>query len=353
MFMGKNLIVSALLILFLLLSTLILTNQGKGKAINAEATPVWLSFVSFSQWPGATTPTPGSPLPEIATCFDRDGLRMLVRGEQPKQLHTENLPLPENIIVDARSAVWTHVDNYPVVLEGGPNVCFSGGTVVGEYPYDTDWETMHSTSALIFRTTGNTMVENIRVHNYGDGITFSRGDPSYSFQVIGAHLSHIRDDCVENDYMYTGLIEDSLLDGCYTAFSAQSHGSSGDNRGSQNIWTIQNSLIRLEPMEKVYNDRGLIPGHGPFFKWDKDADKAPRLSLHNNIFRVDQPSNSGSGLAVPAGKLVSCSNNIVVWLGEGAYPDSLPEIFNGRPCFTITTDASVWDRAVQSWLERH
>jgi hypothetical protein len=40
-------------------------------------------------------------------------------------------------------------------------------------------------------------------------------------------------------------------------------------------------------------------------------------------------------------------------LGEGDYPDSLPEMFNGRRCFTITTDQAVWDEAVQDWLERH
>jgi hypothetical protein len=245
------------------------------------------------------------------------------------------------------------VGDYPVVLEGGPDICLSGGTIWGEYPYSTDWETMHNTTGFTFRTTGITTVEYIRVHNYGDGITFSRGVPSYSFHIIGAHMTHIRDDCVQNDYMYSGLIEDSLFDGCYTAFSAQAHDSSGHNDGSQNIWAIRNSLIRLEPMEKVYKDQGLIPGHGAFFKWDRDDDNSPQLSLHNNIFRVDQPSNSSNGLGLPEGKLVSCSNNTVVWLGDGAYPDTLPETFNGQQCFTITTDKTVWDNAVQNWMIQH
>ena len=291
--------------------------------------------------------------PESSTCFDSIAPVITISGEQSEQYHTGSHPLPENVSVDARTATWIHVDDYPVVLEGGPNICFSGGTVRGEYPYSTDWDIMHNTSGFILRTTGKTTVENIRVHNYGDGIAFSRGNPSYSFHVIGAHMTHIRDDCVENDYMYSGLIEDSLFDGCYTAFSARVQSSSGDNDGSQNVWTISNSLIRLEPMEKVYKDRGLIPGHGPFFKWNEDDNKSPRLSLQNNVFRADQPSNSSNGLGLPEGKLVSCSNNIVVWLGDGAYPDTLPETFNGQPCFTITTDKTVWDNAVQSWMNRH
>ena len=105
-------------------------------------------------------------------------------------------------------------------------------------------------------------------------------------------------------------------------------------------------------MEKVYNDQGLIPGHGAFFKWGSDG-TSPKLALHNNIFRVDQPSNSSNGLGIPDGKLESCSNNVVVWLGEGDFPDPLPETFRGQPCFTITTDPTVWDGAVQQWKLHH
>jgi hypothetical protein len=312
-----------------------------------------LPVMNNDQIPQSAGPAADSSGTEVSTCFDGSGPVITISGEQPRQYRTEIFPLPENAFVYAQNASWIHVDDYPVVLEGGPNICFSGGAVRGEYPYSTDWETMHDTSAFTFRTTGKTTVENIRVHNYGDGITFSRGHPGYSFQVIGVYMTHIRDDCVQNDYMYSGLVEDSLFDGCYTAFSAQSHGLSGDNDGSQNVWAIRDSLIRLEPMEKVYKDRGLIPGHGPFFKWNMDDDNSPQLSLHDNIFRVDQPSNGINGLGIPAGKLVDCSNNIVVWLGEGAYPGSLPETFDGSSCFTITTDKSVWDNAVQDWMDRH
>lgn len=309
-----------------------------------------------AQQPESTPPAPieeadAQPIPSI--CLDGKEPFIVLSGEQTTQYRTKNRPIPEGASVDARTASWTHVDDYPVVLEGGPDICFSGGTVTGEYPYSTDWDTMHDTSAFTFRTTGRTTVENIRVHNYGDGITFSRGDPSYSFHITGAYFSHIRDDCVQNDYMYSGLIEDSLFDGCYTAFSAQSHASIEDNDGSQNVVDIRNSLIRLEPMEKVYNDKGLIPGHGPFFKWNNSDNKSPGLSLHDNIFRVDQLSNSINGLGIPEGKLVSCSNNVAVWLGEGAYPDTLPETFDGTPCFTVTNDITIWEDAVQSWLERH
>ena len=277
---------------------------------------------------------------------------VLINGPQDDQYRSKSSPLPEGAVVDARSAVWQHVHDYPVVVEGGPDTCFMGGKVYGEYLYSATWKRMHDTTGFTFRTSGKTTVENVRVHNYGDGISFSRGGSRESFHITGVWMTHIRDDCVQNDYMYAGVVEDSLLDGCYTAFSAQPHEGAEVSDGSSNVWTIERSLIRLEPMEKVYNDQGLIPGHGAFFKWGSDG-ISPKLALHDNLFRVDQPSNSNSGLGVPDGKLVSCSNNVVVWLGEGDFPNPLPETFEGQPCFTITTDRTVWDSAVQQWKLYH
>jgi hypothetical protein len=45
--------------------------------------------------------------------------------------------------------------------------------------------------------------------------------------------------------------------------------------------------------------------------------------------------------------LVGCSNNVMVWLGGGDYPTTLPD------CFTVTSDRSVWDTAVQAWKAQH
>jgi hypothetical protein len=52
-------------------------------------------------------------------------------------------------------------------------------------------------------------------------------------------------------------------------------------------------------------------------------------------------------MGVPTSHLTSCSNNVMVWLGQGSYPTALPS------CFTVTRDRSVWDRAVAEWKARH
>ena len=58
-------------------------------------------------------------------------------------------------------------------------------------------------------------------------------------------------------------------------------------------------------------------------------------------------------MAPPPGKLAACENNIMVWLGAGPFPEPLPTTFNGKPCFTVTTDKRVWDNAVAQWKATH
>ncbi len=155
--------------------------------------------------------------------------------------------------------------------------------------------------------------------------------------------------------MQGGLIDNSLFDGCYVAFSARS-GRKGDQDGSNNVWTIQNSLIRLEPMPGAHNEgpRRQQPGHKGWFKWK--TEKGPKVALYNNVFIAEQPSNMadrGAGIppllksGVAQMDIVDCKDNIMVWLGEGEYPYHLAD------CFTVTKDRSIWERAKQDWIDRH
>jgi hypothetical protein len=258
--------------------------------------------------------------------------------EGPQAEQYKNRTVAANTTIDARSASWVGIDDYPVRIRGGENVCWFGGVIEGTYSDATTWDRMHDTAALSIESP-NYSVLGVRAHNYGDGINIT--DDARDFLISGIHLTFIRDDCIENDKLYSGTVENSLLDGCYTAISARRHSGDAISNGTGNDFTIRNSLIRLQPMPTVY--KGTAPGHGGLFKWDSIS---PQLHLHNNVFRVDQLPNGGN-LGVPDGFLASCSNNVVVWLGAGDYPDPLPS------CFTITTDVSVWNGAVASWASRN
>ena len=170
-------------------------------------------------------------------------------------------------------------------------------------------------------------MEDVRIHNYGDGIRLL--DEARDARIIDVHLSFIRDDCVENDDLHGAVVRDSLLDGCYVAFSARPWQDDFEGTGADERGIVEDSLVRLQPMPTVY--RGPTPGHGGFFKWDR-AGRSPRLVLRDNVFRADQDSNHTT-MGIPPG--ADCEGNTMVWLGEGPDPADLPA------CFDLTTDVAV------------
>lgn len=284
-----------------------------------------------------TTPLAAHTLDRAVQCLADRSPDELVRGYQTDRYTSD---IPDDGAVDALGALWLQTDNWPVSFEGGAGGCWLGGEIIGTYPQSTAWSTFHHTGGLNF-TNRDFTIDGLRVHNIGDGIRARAG--ASDFDITGVHLSFIHDDCIENDQLYSGVIEDSLLDGCYVAFSARP--SSGDSvDGADNTETIRHNVVRLQPMPTVY--KGKAPGNGGFFKWDDDGHRAPKLVVEDNVFRVDQKPNHQT-LGLPEGYKVKCSNNVVVWLGKGRYPDKLPK------CFRITRDRGVWDRAVAAWHAAH
>ena len=139
-----------------------------------------------------------------------------------------------------------------------------------------------------------------------------------------------------------------MFDGCYVGISTRPSSSNTTSDGRSNTLTMENSLLRLQPMPTVY--KGPAPGHGGFFKWD-DTQRSPKLNLRGNVFRVDQTPNHGS-LGLPAGYNVSCSGNTIVWLGGGAFPEEAS--WKAKcPDTVILTDGAYWDGAVAGWRAHH
>jgi hypothetical protein len=270
-----------------------------------------------------------------ARCLDQRRVTT-VTGRRTDR-YTQDLAAGET--VDATGAWWLQVDNWPISFGGGGGGCWVGGRVIGTWPQSTPWSTFHHTGALDV-TNPDFTIAGLRVHNIGDGIRIRAG--ATGFRVTGVHLSFLHDDCVENDQLYSGVVEDSLFDGCYVAFSARpTKGESVD--GHRNVETFRGNVVRLQPTPTVF--KGRAPGTGGFFKWDRTG-RGPKLVIEDNVFRADQRPNH-QDLTVPKGYGVTCRNNVVVWLGKGRYPDRLPR------CFTVTRDRKVWDRAVADWYAAH
>lgn len=298
-----------------------------------------------------TPPVDPEPEPEpfVSECLGRAGNVVRLTGEQDSRYRLSRVD--NDTVFDARGARWSGVDAdgdaipWTVTFRddgSGSDSCWFGGEINGPWDENADdvsWEDPFHHSGAMTIDIPNFLFEGVRVNNQGDGLRPYGADAA----IRSVWLSDIHDDCVENDDLYGLTIVDSLFDGCYAGFSARPFIADPPD-GSGNVWSVENSLLRLEPQPTVY--RGPTPGHGGFFKWD-DEGHSPRVALHNTILRADQSPNHGT-LGIPEGlEFESCSNNTMVWLGDGPFPEALPS------CFTITTDVSVWDDAVADWRTRH
>jgi len=239
-----------------------------------------------------------------------------------------------------------------VYIGGGSSLCWSGGQILAQdapdFPYSGNYHdiygmNVHGASAV---------VENVQVFTGGDGITFD-DQGSANWTVRGMHIRYMRDDCIENDFLNSGLIDDVLAEGCYTFVSSRTYTGSPD--GTNNTVTVQNSLAWLEQMDAIYPSL-TAPGSGGFWKWVGSGwpnnGNGPSLVINNSVFRADAAPVEGEGageyFAPP--KLKSCSNNVLVWLGSGSPPRSLPS------CFTVMTGATglaYWNTQVAAWKARH
>jgi hypothetical protein len=226
-----------------------------------------------------------------------------------------------------------------VVVEGGRYTCGLAD--------DEEWRTFHDAVAILAKD-GCTHLKVIgaEIGECGDGIRF----PSVnSFEIRGVYAKHCGDDAVENDTLRGGLIQDCLFDWCWVFLScrlAKAVDPSNFQFPKQTI-EIRDSLIRLYPQKGVNKpDEYPAWGHNGFFKWDGTV-STPYLKIHNCIFYAHQKAQQMSMTLNPKGDLIESSGNTLVWLGEGEYPEPLPE------GFTLTRDRTVFESARAAWLSQH
>src|SRR5882724_3669479 len=298
-----------------------------------------------------TTPPP----PPTGSCLTQAGPLVTLSGLRSSTYETGSLSSTAKVDATTAQFLVDQATNVPVRVGGGNGICWSGGEILGQYTPSTSWSTMHDKYGMIpgsGSSANGIQIQNVTIFSYGDGISFDvQSDAGWSIRNV--HIKYSRDDCIENDFLNAGTIDSTFLDGCYDGVSAQEY--SGSPNGTNNIITMSNSLVRLQSVDGVYG--GAIPNHNAFWKWSTIG---PSLALYNNVFRTDGPSREGNGaqmwMAPPPGKLADCRNNVMVWLGSGSYPETLPTTFNGQPCFTLMTGAAglqYWNNAVAQWQALH
>lgn len=301
-----------------------------------------------------------------AICLGRSEVQVLSGPQGEPYRATTGFPAGGGI--DARAATWDLRSDYPFYVQdgAGPDICIVGGRVSDTLSHETTpWATWKVGTGFL-GTTPRLQIAGMHLANVGDGFRFARGAEGWSLR--GVRVTDAHDDCIEDDDMLSGTVDDSYLGGCFVLFSARDDDIEGTPvMGFDRKVRFTSSLLWSKDMPFDYrggtNDNG-APwklGNGPS---DGHHGLSPRLGFHDTIIRFDSPPVEGD-LALPsvdhdgdpATPVVpyldegDCSGNTIVWTGEGApgaWADSYPP-----SCFTITTDVSVWDRAVARWEADH
>jgi hypothetical protein len=293
--------------------------------------------------PPATEPPPTDPPPPTAlgSCFDNRKPTITLTGSQPT--YDRRTGTPNNTFMDARSASWRAEPGAraAVRMGAGSSICWHGGRVIGTAsPTSTSWSSYHDTYAFSLNGPGF-VIENAYAENVGDGVKWF--DVADNWTVRRVHLKDMHDDCVETDWMKSGLIRDVLFEGCYV-FLATRPNSSVSGSGAANTVTVDGAVVWMKPTQTVYS--GPSPSTSAILKIDES--RSPRLVLKNIVLRVDVKPGVSNACLNPANLVKQSVNNTVVWLGSGDYP-CLPL----PPGWTLTRDKGVYDRAVADWKARN
>ena len=166
--------------------------------------------------------------------------------------------------------------------------------------------------------------------------------------------AYIHDDCVENDAMNAGVIEDSKFDGC-TSFLSSDGGPT--SVGGSNLVEVSHTLVRLQSMYNSYNPAKYgYDQHAGFFKWSQNPSTdgiPPKLYVHDSTFRADSPAAFGGNvngmLGLPPG--TRCNN--VTLINTGSWPASDLASWTSQ-CTHITFGTTAdWNTAVATWDQAH
>lgn len=236
----------------------------------------------------------------------------------------------------------------------GLRTCVVGGTVLGQADDAKPWHWYHdrfNASCLRIVSSDWMQVRGLRCDNVEDGIRM-RGPRDTAedaeIYVSGTYLSRIRDDCLENDHILGGLVQDSLWESCNTGISERP--SSGRTRStpSSEVLVLDHVLIGLYATPHVQGGKTVM-GANALFKWSAAGN---RVVIRCSVFKVEAMSLNGPrAMAFPPGTVVddsACPGNpsAVVWLGGGDYPASTAGI-------RVVTDPAVWNNAVVAWKVAH
>lgn len=256
---------------------------------------------------------------------------------------------PSDTTLDASHSTWRpDLSTYPIGVDTtSSRICWYHGAVFGSIPSTMTWETAHSYNQPCIRIVAREWmkVDGIRCDNTDDGFRpreTSTGAQNVTMTVRNTYFSRIHDDCLENDGVIGGLLQNNLWNGCNTGISEQPGSASFSQPAGERL-VLDHMLIGLWVTPHADG-----PGENSLFKWSSSAND---LVIKCSTFKVDALSlNHSVAMAVPAtidDSACPANPTTIVWLGGGPYPGDLPAGVR------VTSQIGVWTRAVTAWKCAH
>jgi hypothetical protein len=239
------------------------------------------------------------------------------------------------------------INDFPVNVHNSTDVSVLGGKVIGSVPQQLDWDASYCDSAgVYFKNSPGGQVDGVRIARAWDGVRIGVNSPG--FVISNSWLSDMRDDAIENDYLYAGRVEDSLLDGVYQAIALRpDKDRRADVASPAGVTDINGSLIRLQ--EYPFRGRRRLGG---FIK--SDPATGP-LRIRNSVIAI-QPSEmqrwaNSWDLTWP--KVELASNNLFLWLSDAPVPSDFPLPTKGFQILNGASARAAWSKAVANWIDCH
>lgn len=233
------------------------------------------------------------------------------------------------------------VNRYPFAVERAERLTIKGGRFFGQAPMDSDWVWTYCNSAAVrIEDSPEATITGQRIDRAWDAIRIDDGSPD--FTISGVWVSDTRDDCVENDKLYSGTIRDSLFDRCFAGISV----AAIEEIDRTPLVRFEGVLIRME--EYLYKGEMRHTHH------IKMQSEGPQFTFHDSVVAMETDNLIGSrnAEAIWAG-ITECDNNLLLWLGEGDIPE---ELTLAPDCFRTLTGAEAnkaWYDARFNWIDCH
>lgn len=236
------------------------------------------------------------------------------------------------------------VNPYPLQVRASANVTLTGGKFAGEVPLASDWESTYCNSAgIALRDSPGAVVEGLRMRHVWDAFRVSEN--TEGFVLRRSWISDVRDDCIENDYLNGGTIEDVLLDGCFSGLSTRPPKGETRSTGGAPV-VLRGVLMRMQSyIYKGQSEQGLP------FKADAEG---PGIEIYDSVVALDGPNIvSTSRLSIGWTQIGNCRGNVLLWMADTPWPKD----FERPPaCFRIIEGAQArlfWQEARRNWIDCH